>query len=60
MINEELTPGKKLSESYVIALLQNLLETLVFVHQHHVIHRDIKPRNLIRRQQDGKIPRSPI
>ncbi|NER95539.1 MAG: protein kinase [Symploca sp. SIO1B1] len=54
-LSEELTPGKKLSESYVIALLQNLLETLAFVHQHHVIHRDIKPPNLIRRQQDGKI-----
>ncbi|NER25627.1 MAG: protein kinase [Symploca sp. SIO1C2] len=54
-LSEELTPGKKLSESYVIVLLQNLLETLAFVHQHHVIHRDIKPQNLIRRQQDGKI-----
>ncbi|NER45785.1 MAG: serine/threonine protein kinase [Symploca sp. SIO1A3] len=54
-LSEELTPCKKLSESYVIALLQNLLETLAFVHQHHVIHRDIKPQNLIRRQQNGKI-----
>ncbi|NET54978.1 MAG: protein kinase [Symploca sp. SIO2E6] len=40
-LSKEITPGKKLSESYVIALLQNLLETLAFVHQHHVIHRDI-------------------
>lgn len=31
------------------------LTPLAFVHQKKVIHRDIKPPNLIRRQQDGKI-----
>jgi len=53
-LRKELTPGKKLSESYTIALLQNILEILVVVHQQGVIHRDIKPANLMRRQ-DGKI-----
>ncbi|PSB05151.1 hypothetical protein C7B64_00450 [Merismopedia glauca CCAP 1448/3] len=47
--------GKQLSESYVIALFQNILEPLAFVHQSNVIHRDIKPANLIRRKQDGKV-----
>ncbi|MEA5569240.1 SUMF1/EgtB/PvdO family nonheme iron enzyme, partial [Anabaena sp. UHCC 0399] len=36
-------------------LLQDALEILSFVHQQGVIHRDIKPQNLMRRQQDGKI-----
>ncbi|MBW4574594.1 MAG: FHA domain-containing protein [Aphanothece sp. CMT-3BRIN-NPC111] len=53
----ELTPGKKLSEAYVIALLQNVLPILEFIHQQNpiVIHRDIKPANIIRRKQDGKL-----
>lgn len=52
---EELPPGKKSSESEVILLLQNILEPLAFVHQQQVIHRDIKPPNLIRRYKDNKI-----
>ncbi|MBW4622224.1 MAG: protein kinase [Cyanosarcina radialis HA8281-LM2] len=54
-LSDELTPGKRLSESYAIALLQSILEPLSFVHEHNVIHRDIKPPNLIRRKSDGKI-----
>ena len=54
-LTTEIITGKKLSESYVITLLQNILEILAFAHQQNVIHRDMKPANLIRRQQDGKI-----
>ncbi|WP_414528948.1 protein kinase domain-containing protein [Nodularia chucula] len=54
-LSDELTPGKRLSEAYTIALLQNILQPLAFVHQNQVIHRDIKPPNLIRRNSDGKI-----
>jgi len=54
-LSNELTPGKRLSEAYTIALLQNILQPLAFVHQNHVIHRDIKPPNLIRRNSDGKV-----
>jgi serine/threonine protein kinase len=54
-LSQELVAGQKLSESYAIALLENILTPLAFVHQHNVIHRDIKPSNLIRREQDGKI-----
>lgn len=53
-LTKELIPGKKLSESYVINLLQNILEVLAIIHQQNAIHRDIKPANLMRRQ-DGKI-----
>jgi formylglycine-generating enzyme required for sulfatase activity len=54
-LSEEISPGKRLSEAYVSKLLQDVLEVLSFVHQYGVIHRDIKPQNLMRRQEDGKI-----
>lgn len=53
-LTKELLPGEKLSESYVISLLKNILEILAVVHQQNVVHRDIKPANLMRRQ-DGEI-----
>jgi len=51
----ELSPGKQLSEAEVIKLLQDILEVLAYVHQENVIHRDLNPRNIIRRRQDGKL-----
>ena len=55
LLTEEIFPGNQLSETCVVELLQDLLETLCTVHHHQVIHRDIKPSNLIRRQHDDKI-----
>lgn len=52
---EELIPGKRWSESRVIQLLQEVLEILEFVHRQGVIHRDIKPDNIIRRASDHKL-----
>ncbi|MEW6493765.1 MAG: tetratricopeptide repeat protein [Cyanobacteriota bacterium] len=54
-LSKELIPGKQLSEDKVISLLKDILQILDFVHQQHVIHRDINPRNIIRRKQDGKL-----
>ncbi|MDJ0744077.1 MAG: serine/threonine-protein kinase [Xenococcaceae cyanobacterium MO_167.B27] len=54
-LTEELTPGKQFSESEVISLLQDILEPVAFVHQQKVVHRDLKPPNLIRRHRDHKI-----
>ncbi|NET62501.1 MAG: protein kinase, partial [Symploca sp. SIO2E6] len=55
LLSQELIPGQQLMETYVIKLLQDILQVLSFVHQQQVIHRDIKPTNLIRRSLDGKI-----
>ncbi|MBD2041691.1 SUMF1/EgtB/PvdO family nonheme iron enzyme [Microcoleus sp. FACHB-672] len=53
-LSKELSPGKKLSETYAIKLLQDILEILAYVHQNNIIHRDIKPQNIMRRT-DGKL-----
>jgi eukaryotic-like serine/threonine-protein kinase len=54
-LGQEIIPGKQWDESYVINLFTEVLNVLAFVHENNVIHRDIKPQNLIRRQQDGKL-----
>jgi serine/threonine protein kinase len=54
-LTHEIQPGKPISETLVIQLLQDILEVLEFVHKQKVIHRDINPRNLRRRASDGKI-----
>jgi serine/threonine protein kinase len=53
-LGKELQPGQRWSESQVIQLLDDILTTLEFVHSHGVIHRDIKPDNIIRRESDRK------
>ncbi|MEM9922532.1 MAG: SUMF1/EgtB/PvdO family nonheme iron enzyme [Cyanobacteria bacterium P01_D01_bin.50] len=54
-LNNEIFEGKRLSEAYVRKLLQDVLEVLLFVHQQGVIHRDIKPHNVMRCQKNGRI-----
>jgi CHASE2 domain-containing sensor protein len=52
-LGQELTVVQRFDELRVIGLLQDVLEILDFVHRNQVIHRDIKPGNLIIRQSDG-------
>ncbi|WP_271251670.1 serine/threonine-protein kinase [Pseudanabaena sp. Chao 1811] len=54
-LTKEIGNGKRSPEFVVIALLQEILEILVFVHERGIVHRDIKPANLIRRKSDRKI-----
>lgn len=54
-LSKEILRGQPWSEEKVIALLRDVLVILVFVHEQQVIHRDIKPDNLIRREVDGKL-----
>ncbi|MEH2067013.1 MAG: serine/threonine-protein kinase [Nostoc sp.] len=51
----ELPPNQRWTQEQVIQLLQQILGILQFIHSHNVIHRDIKPDNIIRRQRDGKL-----
>lgn len=54
-LEDEIKQVGKLSEAEVIALLEDVLPTLGFIHQHHVVHRDLKPDNLIRRRDSREI-----
>ncbi|MDX2099475.1 MAG: serine/threonine-protein kinase [Leptolyngbyaceae cyanobacterium bins.59] len=45
--------GKAFSESEIISLLQHLLPVLHYIHALGVVHRDIAPDNLMRRDSDG-------
>lgn len=54
-LTQELAGGNIWSEGQVIGLLQDILQVLTFVHEQQVIHRDIKPPNLIRRRCDGRV-----
>ncbi|NJK66188.1 MAG: tetratricopeptide repeat protein [Microcoleus sp. SU_5_3] len=64
-LSEEITPsqlpsyqgvaGSCMKEDEVIDILQEILEILDFVHQQNVIHRDVNPRNILRRKGDGKL-----
>ncbi len=55
LLSSEMPPGAKWSENQVIEMLQEVLSILDFVHTHEVIHRDLKPQNLIRRSSDNKL-----
>jgi serine/threonine protein kinase len=54
-LSSELLPGGRLPEARVMRLVLDVLEILQYVHRCGVIHRDIKPDNLIRRHADGKL-----
>jgi serine/threonine protein kinase, bacterial len=42
------------NQDKVLNFLEDVLQTLAFIHQRGVIHRDIKPDNIIRRSPDQK------
>ncbi|MEB3358913.1 MAG: tetratricopeptide repeat protein [Synechococcales bacterium] len=53
--SEILKPGKTFPEATVVRLLQEILKILLVLHSWGVIHRCIKPTNIIQRQIDGKL-----
>ncbi|MCS6781691.1 MAG: serine/threonine-protein kinase [Gloeomargarita sp. SKYBB_i_bin120] len=54
-LSQELQRGVPWPQEKVVQMLADVLTTLDFVHRNGVIHRDIKPDNLIRRKSDGKL-----
>ncbi len=47
ILRERQSQGQTFSEAEVIHWLKNLLSILEYVHQHHIIHRDISPDNIM-------------
>ncbi|NER34320.1 MAG: protein kinase [Oscillatoria sp. SIO1A7] len=54
-LNEELTQRGAFSEAQIRKLLQNLLPVLDFIHQQDLVHRDIKPKNILRDRENGNL-----
>lgn len=54
-LSQELAKKGAMNESQIRQLLTDLLPVLQFVHKSQVIHRDIKPDNIIRRKSDNKL-----
>lgn len=54
-LESELAQGRRLTDVQVTEMLDDLLGILEYVHSNGVIHRDIKPDNIIRRKSDGKL-----
>jgi len=52
-LSKELKNEGVFSEDKIRKLLNDLLPVLKFIHNSQVIHRDIKPDNIIRRKSDG-------
>lgn len=50
----QLQQERLLSEGTVKGILVSILPVLDYIHNRGIIHRDIKPGNIIRRQRDGK------
>ena len=53
-LTAKLLQWKLFTESSVREILVNLLPVLEYVHSKRIVHRDIKPDNIILRQRDGK------
>ncbi len=52
---DELKQKGKYNENQIRELLLDLLPLLKFIHERDIIHRDIKPQNIMRRASDRKL-----
>lgn len=54
-IEKEIEQKTLQSESLLVELMGDILEPLSFAHLNQIAHQNIKPSNLIRRNEDGRI-----
>lgn len=54
-LEQDLNQRGIFQEAEIRQLLQDVLPVLSFIHDRRVVHRDIKPTNLIRRRQNGQL-----
>lgn len=52
-LTKKVEQGGRLSDTEVKQILVSLLPVLDYVHSRHMVHRDIKPDNIIIRKRDG-------
>ncbi len=52
LLQERLADGSRFSEVEIRQFLSQTLPVLTYLHQHHIIHRDIAPDNIIQRETD--------
>ncbi len=54
-IMKELREKGKYSEKEVLILIEEIISILIFIQEYNLIHRDIKPDNIIRRSRNNSI-----
>lgn len=54
-LSDEIGHGIPIPEDQISKLLHEILEILIFVHGHGIVHRQVRAENLMRRNQDGKL-----
>ncbi|HCR48771.1 MAG TPA: hypothetical protein DIW24_04015, partial [Bacteroidetes bacterium] len=48
-------PNKRINEAEMIPLMQKILSGVVAIHEKNIIHRDIKPQNIIMTPDNGRL-----
>lgn len=54
-LQDELVPGKRMTEPAVLSVLKETLTILAFAQDHGVVHGNLRPSKLIRHRTDGRL-----